>query len=79
MLAKHRAESRLGFLRPSHAELQPRNPQPDLDVAGVSATIRSKAASASKVCPERASCSATSRFADGDWAIRTGESPWREE
>ena len=36
--------------------------------AGLSATIRSKAASASTVCPDRASCSATSRSADGDWA-----------
>ena len=34
MLEKDCAEPGLGFLRPSHAELQPRNPQPDLDVGG---------------------------------------------
>ena len=32
MLEKSRAESGLGFLRSSHPELQPRDPQPDLDV-----------------------------------------------
>ncbi len=35
MLEKDGAESGLGFLRSSHAELQPRDPQPDLDVGGI--------------------------------------------
>ena len=35
MLAKDRAEPGLGLLRSSHAELQPRDPQPDLDVGGI--------------------------------------------
>jgi hypothetical protein len=35
MLAKDGAESGLGFLRSSHAKLQPCDPQPDLDVGGI--------------------------------------------
>ena len=35
MLEKDGAEPGLGFLRSSHAELQPRDPQPDLDVGGI--------------------------------------------
>ena len=35
MLENDRAKSGLGFLRSSHAELQPRDPQPDLDVGGI--------------------------------------------
>ena len=35
MLEQDGAESGLGFLRSSHAELQPRDPQPDLGVLGI--------------------------------------------
>ena len=35
MLEKNGAESGLGFLRSSHAELQPRDPLPNLEVGGI--------------------------------------------
>jgi hypothetical protein len=70
MLEQDGAESGLGFLRSSDAELQPRDPQPDSVSVGFSATIRSKMARPRRFSPTAPAVRRGFESVDGDCDVK---------